>query len=73
MAMDNVFTKLLLRVLVAGYIIFMSVKLLTSSDTGGNQTIFTIIAIFFIFASGAFIVYAILDYFKKKDSNDSDN
>lgn len=73
MAMDNVFTKLLLRVLVAGYIIFMAVKLLTSTDTGDNQGVFTIIAVFFIFASGAFIVYSILDYFKKKDSNDSDN
>ena len=73
MAMDNVFTKLILRVLVAGYIIFMAVKLLTSTDTGDNQAVFTIIAVLFIFASGAFIVYSVLDYFKKKDSNDSDN
>ena len=73
MAMDNVFTKLLLRVLVAGYIIFMAVKLLTSTDTGDNHAVFTIIAVLFIFASGAFIVYSVLDYFKKKDSNDSDN
>lgn len=73
MAMDNVLTKLLFRVLVAGYIIFMAVKLLTSTDTGGNRAVFIAIAILFIIASGAFIVYAILDYFKKKNSSDSDN
>ena len=76
--MNDVLTKLLLRVLVAGYIIFMAVKLITARGTGSNQVVVMVIAVLFIVASAAFIVYAIKDYFKKKElqnssSDDSDN
>ena len=71
--MDNVLTKLILRVLVAGYIIYMAVKLITARGTSGNQVVFMVIAVLFIVASAGFIVYAIKDYFKKRQLNENNS
>ena len=71
--MDNVLTKLMLRVLVAGYIIFMAVKLITAKDTGSNSVVFMVIAVLFILAAVGFIIYSIMDYFKRKDLQDSES
>lgn len=71
--MDNVLTKLILRVLVAGYIIFMAVKLITARDTGSDSVVFMVIAVLFILAAAGFIIYAIMDYFKRNDSKNSES
>ena len=52
---DNNFTKLILRLLVAAYIIYLGYMLLTTAGASDHKIVFIIIGIFFLVADAGFI------------------
>jgi len=68
-SMDKDLTKLLARLLVAGYIIYLGFMILTGTEGSDQKIIFIIIGIFFLIADAAFIAYTIYSFIKSKKSD----
>jgi len=67
---DNQFTKLIMRLLVAAYIIYLGFMLLTTAGASNHKVLFIIIGIFFLVADAGFIVFTIYSFCKSKKSGD---
>ncbi|MCR5212901.1 MAG: hypothetical protein K6E10_00650 [Eubacterium sp.] len=63
--------KLITRVLVAAYIIYLGFMILKNAATSENQILFTIIGIVFFIVGGGFIVYSIYSF--KKNNQEENN
>jgi high-affinity Fe2+/Pb2+ permease len=68
---DKNVTKLITRLLVAAYILYLGFMILTSSGESDQKIVFIIIGIFFLVADIGFIVYSIYTYIKNKKSYDN--
>ncbi len=68
---DNNFTKLILRLLVAAYIIYLGYMLLTTAGASDHKIVFIIIGIFFLVADAGFIGFTIYSFIKSKKSDDN--
>jgi high-affinity Fe2+/Pb2+ permease len=68
---DKNVTKLITRLLVAAYILYLGFMILTSSGESDQKIVFIIIGIFFLVADIGFIVYSIYTYIKNKKSDDN--
>ena len=63
---DKNLTKLICKLLVAAYVIYMGYMLLTSSSGSDNKIIFIIIGIIFILCSVGYGIYSVIIYLKNK-------
>lgn len=64
---NKAFSKLALRVLVAGYIFYLAWMLMFGSDSGGKSMpvwCITLFSAIFVISSIAFAVYAVRSFFK---------
>ena len=63
-------TKLITRGLVAIYIIYLAVNILTSGFSSDQGPLLTILGIIFLIAGVAFMVYAIREFIVSRRSNE---
>ncbi len=67
---DNQLTKLIMRLLVAAYIIYLGFMLLTTAGASDHKVLFIIIGIFFLVVDAAFVGFTIYSFIKNKKSDD---
>lgn len=68
---DNNFTKLIMRLLVAAYIVYLGFMLLTTAGASDHKIVFIIIGIFFLVADVGFIGFTVYSFIKNKKSGDN--
>ena len=61
--------KLITRLLVAAYILYLGFMILTGSGESDHKILFIIIGIFFLIADVGFIAYTIYSFIKSKKSD----
>lgn len=66
---DKNLTKLIMRLLVAAYIIYLGFMILTSAGESDQKIIFIIIGIFFLACDVGFIIYSIISFIKSRKNN----
>lgn len=66
---DKDLTKLIMRLLVAAYIIYLGFMILTSAGESDQKIIFIIIGIFFLACAVGYGIYSVISFIKNRKNN----